>query len=99
MPSIDQYEEEVLSAHEKGELQSVATNSELAKFKAAARATAVKARVAWPSPWRTEFELDRRNGAPPPPVDGSLLCAAQPFHRADVPKAVRALCAAPHVKR
>ncbi len=44
MPSIDPYEEEVLSAYERGELKSVATKSELAKFKAAARATAIKDR-------------------------------------------------------
>lgn len=44
MPSIDQYEREVLSAYEKGELKSVATKSELAKLKAAARATAIKNR-------------------------------------------------------
>src|SRR5450432_579084 len=44
MPSVDQYEREILSAYEKGELKSVATKSELAKFKAAARATAIKDR-------------------------------------------------------
>ena len=44
MPSIDRHEREVLSAYEKGELKSVATKSELAKFKAAARATAIKDR-------------------------------------------------------
>ena len=44
MPSIDQYEREVLSAYEKGELKSIATKGELAKFKAAARATAIKNR-------------------------------------------------------
>ncbi|MEP7057944.1 MAG: hypothetical protein ABI809_09270 [Caldimonas sp.] len=44
MPNIDQYEQEVLSAYEKGELKSVATKGELAKFKAAARATAIKDR-------------------------------------------------------
>ena len=44
MPSIDQYEQEVVSAYEKGDLKSVATKSELAKFKAAARATAIKDR-------------------------------------------------------
>jgi predicted DNA binding CopG/RHH family protein len=44
MPKIDEYELEVLSAYEKGRLKSVATKSELAKFKAAARATAVKDR-------------------------------------------------------
>ena len=44
MPSIDQYEAVVLSAYEKRELRSVATKSELAKFKAAARAMAIKNR-------------------------------------------------------
>ena len=44
MPKIDEYENEVLSAFEKGKLKSVATKAELAKFKAAARTTAVKDR-------------------------------------------------------
>jgi predicted DNA binding CopG/RHH family protein len=44
MPKIDRYENEVLSAFEKGKLKSVATKAELAKFKAAARATALKDR-------------------------------------------------------
>lgn len=44
MPKIDEYELEVLSAFEKGRLKSVATKAELAKFKAAARATAIKDR-------------------------------------------------------
>jgi len=44
MPKIDNYEAEVLGAFEKGKLKSVATKSELAKFKAAARATAIKDR-------------------------------------------------------
>ena len=44
MPNIDEYELEILSAYEKGKLKSVATKSELAKFKAAARATAIKDR-------------------------------------------------------
>lgn len=44
MPKIDEYELEVLSAFEKGQLKSVATKAELAKFKAAARATAIKDR-------------------------------------------------------
>jgi predicted DNA binding CopG/RHH family protein len=44
MPRIDDYESEVLTAYEKGELKSVATKAELAKFKAAARATAIKDR-------------------------------------------------------
>jgi len=44
MPSIDQYEREVLGAYEKGDLKSVATKSELVRLKAAARATAIKNR-------------------------------------------------------
>jgi predicted DNA binding CopG/RHH family protein len=44
MPKIDGYEEEVLGAFEEGKLDSVATKEELAKFKAAARATAIKDR-------------------------------------------------------
>ena len=44
MPKIDDCELEVLSAYEKGKLKSVATKSELAKSKAAARATAIKDR-------------------------------------------------------
>lgn len=42
MKKLDAYEDEVLSAYEAGRLKSVATKSELAKFKAAARSTAVK---------------------------------------------------------
>lgn len=45
MPKIDAYEEEILSAYEEGKLKSVATKAELAKFKAAARATAIKDRT------------------------------------------------------
>ena len=44
MPKIDAYEIEVLRAFEKGALKSVATKAELAKFRAAARATAIKDR-------------------------------------------------------
>ena len=44
MPNVDAYEREILSAFEKGKLKSVATKAELEKFKAAARATAVKDR-------------------------------------------------------
>jgi len=44
MPKIDDYELEVLSAYEQGKLKSVATKSELAQLKAAARATAIKDR-------------------------------------------------------
>lgn len=44
MPKIDAYEEEVVGAFEEGKLSSVATKEELAKFKAAARATAIKDR-------------------------------------------------------
>jgi predicted DNA binding CopG/RHH family protein len=42
MTKLDAYEAEVLAAFDKGELKSVATKAELAKFRAAARATAVK---------------------------------------------------------
>jgi predicted DNA binding CopG/RHH family protein len=44
MPRVDEYERAVLTAYEKGELKSIATKAELAKFKAAARATAIKDR-------------------------------------------------------
>ena len=44
MSKMNDYELEVLGAYEQGELQSVATKSELLKFKAAARATAIKDR-------------------------------------------------------
>src|SRR3982751_252671 len=44
MPKTDSYEVEVLSAFETGKLKSVATKAELAKIKAAARATAIKDR-------------------------------------------------------
>ena len=44
MSTIDIKEEEILTAFEKGQLKSVATKSELAKFKAAARSTAIKDR-------------------------------------------------------
>ncbi len=44
MPKIDAYEKEVLGAFEKNRLKSVASKAELARLKAAARATAVKDR-------------------------------------------------------
>ena len=44
MPNSDAYELEILSAFESGQLESVATKRELAKFKAVARATAIKDR-------------------------------------------------------
>ncbi len=44
MPKIDRYESEVVSAFEKGTLKSVATKAKLSKFRAAARATAIKDR-------------------------------------------------------
>lgn len=46
MSKIDDYESEIISAYENGQLKSVATKKELAKFKAAARATAIKDRRA-----------------------------------------------------
>lgn len=42
MSTADPYELEILASYEKGELKSVATKAELAKFKSAARATALK---------------------------------------------------------
>jgi predicted DNA binding CopG/RHH family protein len=44
MPKIDDYEREILGAYETGQLKSVATKAELAKLKAAARATSIKDR-------------------------------------------------------
>jgi predicted DNA binding CopG/RHH family protein len=44
MPKIDAYEREILNAFEKDQLKSVATKAELAKFRSAARATAIKDR-------------------------------------------------------
>lgn len=44
MPNVDAYERDILAAFEKGKLKSVATKAELEKFRAAARATAVKDR-------------------------------------------------------
>ena len=44
MPKLDDDELEVLSAFDEGRLKPVATKSELAKIKAAARATAIKDR-------------------------------------------------------
>ena len=44
MPKLDNYEREILGAHEAGQLKSVATKAGLAKLKAAARATAIKDR-------------------------------------------------------
>lgn len=41
MPKTDAYEADLLAAFDAGALKSVATKAELAKFKAAARATAV----------------------------------------------------------
>ena len=42
MPKTDAYEADLLAAFDKGALKSVATKAELSRFKAAARATAVK---------------------------------------------------------
>jgi len=44
MPKTDAYETDILSAYEDGRLKSVATRAELAKFKSAARSTAIKDR-------------------------------------------------------
>jgi predicted DNA binding CopG/RHH family protein len=44
MTKTDAYEREILGAFEKGRLKSVATKAELARLKAAARATGIKDR-------------------------------------------------------
>ncbi len=44
MPTIDDSEIEILQAFEQGQLKSVATKTELARFKSAARATTLKDR-------------------------------------------------------
>jgi predicted DNA binding CopG/RHH family protein len=44
MTKIDAYEREILGAFEKGKLTSVATKAELARIRAAARATGIKDR-------------------------------------------------------
>ena len=44
MPKTDAYETEVLTAFNKGALKSIASKSELSRFKAAARSTAIKDR-------------------------------------------------------
>jgi predicted DNA binding CopG/RHH family protein len=42
MPEPDTYEQDVLAAFERGQLKSVASKAELARLRAAARATALK---------------------------------------------------------
>ena len=42
MKKLDAYEKDFLNAYEAGKLKSIASKSELARFKAAARSTAVK---------------------------------------------------------
>ena len=44
MPKTDRYDDEILAAFDKGALKSIATKAELAKFRAVARATAIKDR-------------------------------------------------------
>lgn len=44
MPKIDDEERDILTAYENGKLKSVATKRELARYRAAARATALKDR-------------------------------------------------------
>ena len=44
MTNADHYETELIAPFEKGALKSVATKAELSKFRAAARATAIKDR-------------------------------------------------------
>ncbi len=57
MPENDTGEAELLAAYEKGALKSIATKAALLKFKAAARATAMKPSKAAPP---TQGSLPRR---------------------------------------
>jgi hypothetical protein len=47
MSKTDAYEQDILTAFEKGRLKSVATKGELEKLQAAAGATAIKERRVW----------------------------------------------------
>ena len=42
MVKVDAYEQQILKAYDSGRLSSIATKSELAKFRATARATTIK---------------------------------------------------------
>lgn len=42
MPKTDSYEDELLVAYDSGQLKSVASKTELAQYRSAARATAIK---------------------------------------------------------
>lgn len=42
MPKTDHYEHDILTAYDTGQLKSVASTSELARIRSAARATAIK---------------------------------------------------------
>ncbi|MCK9511306.1 MAG: hypothetical protein M0R28_08780 [Pigmentiphaga sp.] len=42
MPKTDHFENDILEAYEAGQLKSIATKEELARIRAAARATALK---------------------------------------------------------
>ena len=44
MPKTDRYDDELLAAFDKGALKSIATKAELSRFRAVARATAIKDR-------------------------------------------------------
>ena len=59
MKKLDVEEQSILSAYEAGALTSVASKAELAKFKAAARSTAVIVSNAWQRRRRDRW-LERR---------------------------------------
>ena len=63
MPTIDIKEEEILTAFEKGQLKSVATKSELAKLKAAARATVIKDRRVYIQLSEQPFSIKSRSSS------------------------------------
>lgn len=62
MPRTDAYERRILTAYEKGTLRSIASKAELARLKAAARATAIKdpAPRPLPAPGRTAPHRPKR---------------------------------------
>lgn len=75
MPKIDAYEQEVLTAFEKGVLKSVAIKAELAKFKAVAPAIAVKDR-------RVNVRVEQQGRTP---IDFERLKPVESFSQTTAP--------------
>lgn len=66
MQKTDPYETELLAAYDKASLKSVATKSELFRFKAAARATAIKGGLAQRE-GPSKVAIPQPESPPPPP--------------------------------